>query len=325
MFNRNKAESSMAQDAPAQVLERLAFESLRERRRARRWSIFFRFLLALYALVLFIGIFWRSDGFSMKTTQHTAAVDIAGVIEAGGDVDADVIIAGIERAFEAKSSVGVLLRINSPGGSAVQSGRIYDEIMRQRELHPDKPVYAVIDDICASGGYYIASAAERIYANRASLVGSIGVLMSSFGFVDTMEKLGVERRLITAGKNKAMLDPFSPMDNATREKAEQLVSSIHEQFIAAVRKGRGDRLKESDDTYSGTVWTGEQGVEQGLIDELADDRYVAREVLNAPQIVNYTPQLHLIDEITEKLGVRVLEIFGIDDDLGGDGRGIQMR
>ncbi len=324
MFNQSTRDSSLAQHEPARVLEQLAFESLRERRRARRWSIFFRFLLALYVLVFFLGLFWRSDGFGMKSPRHTAVVDIAGVIKAGGDVDADVTIAGIERAFQSESAAGVLLRINSPGGSAVQSGRIYDEILRQRELYPNKPVYAVIDDICASGGYYIAAATEKIYANRASLVGSIGVLMSGFGFVDTMEKLGVERRLITAGENKAMLDPFSPMDDASREKARELVGSIHQQFIDAVRKGRGDRLKESDATYSGTVWTGEQGVEQGLIDELADDRYVAREVLDAPDLVNYTPRPHIIDEISEKLGVRLLQLFGIDGEAGSD-RSIQMR
>lgn len=308
MLDRNSS-NPQPQDMPAQVLEQLAFESLKERRRARRWSIFFKSLMALYVLVFLVGLFWRADGFGMTADRHTAVVDIAGVIQAGGDVDADVTIAGIERAFDAESSAGVILRINSPGGSAVQSGRIYDEIIRQRDLHPDKPIYAVVDDLCASGGYYIASATDKIYANRASLIGSIGVIMAGFGFVESMEKLGVERRLVTAGENKAMLDPFSPVDESTRQKAEDLVGSIHDQFIAAVRQGRGDRLKETDDTYSGTVWTGEQGVALGLIDELADDRYVARDVLDAPDMINYTPKPHLLDQITEKLGVRLLSLF----------------
>jgi len=315
------SQAAAARDTPAAVLEQLAFESLKERRRARRWSIFFRSLLAIYLLALFVGLFWQNKGFGLKEGSHTAVVDIAGVIQAGGDVDADLTIAGIERAFESAQSEGVILRINSPGGSAVQSGRIYDELMRQRSLHPDKPLYAVIDDICASGGYYIASAADEIYANRASLVGSIGVIMASFGFVDSMEKIGVERRLISAGENKAMLDPFSPLDGSSREKAQQLVAGIHDQFIDAVRKGRGDRLKETDATFSGTVWTGEAGVEIGLIDALGDARYVAREIVQAPDLVNYTPSPHLVDQITERLGVRLLEILGIER----HGQGVQMR
>jgi len=192
-----RSQAPSVQDTPAGVLEELAFESLKERRRARRWSIFFKSLLALYLLALFVGLFWENKGFGLKEGRHTAVVDISGVIQAGGDVDADLTIAGIERAFDAEQSAAVILRINSPGGSAVQSGRIYDELARQRELHPEKPVYAVIDDICASGGYYIASAADEIYADKASLVGSIGVIMASFGFVEGMEKLGVERRVIT--------------------------------------------------------------------------------------------------------------------------------
>ena len=314
MIGRNPPGPT-SQDDPSRIVEELAFESLRERRRARRWSIFFRSLFALYLLVFLVGLFWRSSGFGLDTGPHTAVVDIAGVIQAGGDVDADMTIAGIERAFGAEDSAGVVLRINSPGGSAVQSGRIYDALKRQRELYPDKPLYAVVDDICASGGYYIAAAADEIFANRASLVGSIGVIMSSFGFVDAMKKLGIERRVITAGENKAMLDPFSPLDNSSREKAAVLVESIHEQFISAVRSGRGERLNESDELFSGTVWTGEQGIEIGLVDELGDTSFVAREIIKAPDIVNYTPRPSLIEEVTDKLGIRLVDLlsrFGVD-------------
>ncbi len=285
------------------LLERLAFASLKEQRRARRWGIFFKAATLLYLvalLFLFNQDAWQDDG--VVTGKHTALVDVRGVIADDQDANADTIVSGLRAAFKNKNSAGVIIRINSPGGSPVQAGYVNDEIARLRAKYPDKPIYAVVTDICASGGYYIAAAADKIYADKASLVGSIGVLMDGFGFVETMKKLGVERRLITAGENKAFMDPFSPQREEDRKHIQSMLNTIHQQFIDIVRKGRGDRLKESEELFSGLVWTGEQSMELGLIDGLGSSSYVAREIIGADKIVDYTDHRPYFERLVERLG-----------------------
>src|SRR5499426_1993633 len=248
------------------VLEKLALEGIKEQRRARRWGIFFKLLGFAYLTFLLAVLFdWhRAD--ALGGTKHSSLVDVTGVIDAKGGASADNVTSALQSAFKDKNTQGVILRINSPGGSPVQAGIIYDEIRRLRGLHPDIPMYAVVEDICASGGYYIASAADKIYVDKASLIGSIGVILDQFGFVDTMGKLGVERRVFTSEENKAFLDPFSPLDPHQVEHAKGLLRDIHQQFIDVVRKGRGTRLKDSPDLFSGLIWTGSKSIELGLTD-----------------------------------------------------------
>ncbi len=296
------------------VLEHLAMESLRERRRARRWGIFFKLFFAAYLVALFVA--FQADRIKPIAGKHTALIDIEGVIAQDGEVDADAVISGLREAFKQKDAVGVILRINSPGGSPVQAGYVNDEIVRLREANPDVPVYAVIGDICASGGYYIAAAADKIYADKASIVGSIGVLMDGFGFVDGMRKLGIERRLLTAGKNKGILDPFSPLDPRAREHAQRMLDQIHRQFIAKVKEGRGDRLAKNPDIFSGLFWTGEEARQLGLVDEFGSAGFVAREVLGAEEIVDYTPRHDLLNRFAQRLGMAMARTLGTDL-LGG--------
>ncbi|HFD92695.1 MAG TPA: signal peptide peptidase SppA [Gammaproteobacteria bacterium] len=290
------------------LLERLAFATLKEQRRSRRWGIFFKAATLLY-LVALLFMFnqdaWQQDG--IVKGKHTALVDVRGVIADDQDANADTIVSGLRAAFKNKNSAGVIIRINSPGGSPVQAGYVNDEIARLRAKYPDKPIYAVVTDICASGGYYIAAAADEIYADKASLVGSIGVLMDGFGFVETMKKLGVERRLITAGENKGFMDPFSPQREEDRQHIQNMLDTIHQQFIATVRKGRGERLKESEELFSGLIWTGEQGVELGLVDGLGSSSYVAREIIGAEKIVDYTDHRPYFEQLVERLGSGVAQ------------------
>ena len=231
------------------------------------------------------------------------------VIADDAEANADDIISSLREAFENKNTTGVLMRINSPGGSPVQSGYISDEIKRLRGLHPNTPLYAVVGDMCASGGYYIAAAADEIYADKASLVGSIGVIMSSFGFVDAIEKLGVERRMLTAGENKGFLDPFSPLKERDVKHIRSMLGNIHDQFIETVKAGRGERLKISDDLFSGLVWTGEQGLKLGLVDGLGSASYVAREIIGEENIVDFTFQPDPIERFVNQLGVVMAETF----------------
>ncbi len=286
------------------VLTKLVFASLDEQRRARRWGIFFKSLFAFYLfLVLGIMVFPGAEqqaGF--KSGRHTSLVDIKGVIAAGGDASADNVIAGLRDAFDDKNTVGIILRINSPGGSPVQAGYIYDEIKRLRGKYPKIKVYAVISDICASGGYYIASAADDIYADKASLVGSIGVIMNGFGFVDTLKKLGIERRLYTAGKHKGFLDPFSPENQDEVAHVKSMLEDIHQQFINAVKTGRGKRLKDDKDLFTGLIWTGEESVKLGLVDGLASSSSVARDVIKAENIVNYTHRPNYWERLADRIG-----------------------
>ena len=290
------------------VITKLASDALAEQKRARRWGIAFKLLTFGYLFILlFIGLDWFSKSEVLSAGDHTAVVDLNGVIAAGSRANADDVVAGLQKAFEADGAKAVVLRINSPGGSPVQAASINDEIHRLRGLHPDIPLYAVIEDICASGGYYVAVAADQIFVAKASLVGSIGVLMDGFGFTGTMEKLGVERRLLTAGDNKGFMDPFSPLDAAQRGYAKTMLGEIHGQFIEAVRLGRGDRLKESDETFSGQVWTGEKSIELGLADALGSVAYVAREIVKAETIVNYSWRENIAERLARRFGATLGE------------------
>lgn len=283
------------------VLEKLALSAIQEQRRARHWSILFKTLGLLYLfIVLFLFAGWfGGEGVSIKA--HTALVDLQGEI-AADKASADTVIASLQNAFDDKKTKGVILRINSPGGSPVQAGQIHDEIKRLRALHPDIPLYVVVDDICASGGYYVAVAGDKIFVDKASIVGSIGVLMDGFGFTQTMQKLGVERRLLTAGKNKGFLDPFSPVDPTQEAYAKQMLEEIHGQFINVVKEGRGARLKETPDMFSGLVWSGEKSIELGLADGLGNVDSVARDVIKAEDIVDFTQHEGLAERLAGRLG-----------------------
>jgi protease-4 len=297
------------------MINRLAFSSLKEQRAARRWGIFFKLLMFVY-LALILYLYTPSVDMDVaEDGKHTALVELDGVIASDEDANADNIIEGLRDAFEDENSAGVILRINSPGGSPVQAGYINDEIKRLRKEYPDKPLYAVISDICASGGYYIAAAADEVYADKASIVGSIGVRMGGFGFVDAMQKLGVERRLLTAGENKGFMDPFEPVKASDVKHVQELLDDIHQQFIQVVREGRGEKLKDNSDLFSGYVWTGEQAVELGLVDKLGSSGQVAREVIGAETIVDYTPAEDWLQKFSKRFGTAMGR--GVGQVLGG--------
>lgn len=288
------------------TIEKLLLETVREQRAARRWRIFFR----LCWLGLFAAAVWwwlqQAEMAGAVRVPHTALVEIKGEIASGAEASADNVISSVRTAFDDEGAQAVVLLIDSPGGSPVQAGIINDEITRLKAIH-QKKVYAVVEETCASAAYYIAAAADEIYVDKASLVGSIGVLMDGFGFTGLMEKLGVERRLMVAGENKAMLDPFSPQDEAQRAYIQSMLGEIHEQFIAVVKKGRGDRLKETPDTFSGLVWSGQQAVQQGLADGLGSLDYVAREIVKAEDIVDYTQRENVGLRLARELGVHMGE------------------
>ena len=292
----------------SRVLEKLVGALTAEQRRSRRWGIFFKLLTFVYLFaLLFLFRAPLTGGLdSAKATEHTAVVEVTGAIASDTHASADNLVGALRRAFEAENARAVVLRINSPGGSPVQAGYVYDEIVRLREENPDKKVYAVISDIGASGAYYIAAAADEIYANRASLVGSIGVVSGGFGFTGLMDKAGVERRLYTAGENKAFLDPFSPEEPEEVAFWESVLENTHDQFIEYVRKGRGDRLAEDERLFSGLVWTGEQALDLGLVDGLGSTSWVARELVGAEEIVDYTPQPSPFRQFTDALGVSIV-------------------
>jgi protease-4 len=305
------------------ILNRLAFASLNEQRRARRWGIVFKVLTFIY-----IGaVLFYFPGDLRETTitggAHTALIDVEGVIASDSEASADLIVTGLRAAFKDKNTKGVILRINSPGGSPVQAGYVYDEIKRLRKKHENTKVYAVITDVCASGGYYIAAAADEIYADKASLVGSIGVLMNGFGFVGTMDKLGVERRLLTAGEHKGMMDPFSPVNEKDKQHMQNMIDGVHQQFINVVKAGRGERLKDNPDLFSGLIWNGDEGVKLGLVDALGSSSYVAREIVGAEKIVDFTPRANFIDRFSSQLGVSLAKMMM--QSLGGQGMGMQLR
>lgn len=289
-----------------QVLEKLAFSALQEQRRARRWGILFKSLtLAYLFLLLSLALGWIGRTEMQISGKHTALIELRGVIAADNEASADNISAGLQDAFGDKNTQGVVLRINSPGGSPVQAGQIYDEIRRLKAKHPHIPLYVVIEDVCASGGYYVAAAADRIFVDKASIVGSIGVLMDGFGFTGTLDKLGIERRLLTAGENKGFLDPFSPLDSKQKEYAQQLLDEVHQQFIQVVRQGRGKRLKENPELFSGLVWTGQKSIELGLADAIGNLDQVAREVIKAEQVVDFTPREGIAERFAKRFGAAV--------------------
>jgi protease-4 len=309
------SEEINAQDSRWQkdVIEKLAMSGLKEQRAARRWGIFFKGLTFIYLfIILAYALGWVVKEGKSVTGGHTALIDVAGVIMPGGQVNAEAFIASLADAYDSKGTKGIILRINSPGGSPVQAGIINEEIKRQRQLHPKIPVYAVVEDICASGGYYIAAAADKIYVDKASIVGSIGVLMDGYGFTGVMEKIGVERRLLTAGKNKAMLDPFSPVNPEHEAYAQTMLNDIHEQFKTVVREGRGKRLNETSDTFSGLFWSGEESIKIGLADALGSTDYVAREVIKQKQIVDFTYQETFADRFAKRLGASIAKHIGFD-------------
>ena len=284
-----------------ELVTRLATAALKEQRRARLWGIFFKLLAFGYvALVLLMAVDWKRDGVSGK--KHTAMVELSGLIAPGNDASAERITGALQAAFKDKNTQGVVVRINSPGGSPVQAQTIYDEMKRLRKKYPEIPLYAVVEDICASGGYFVAAGADRIYVGKASIVGSIGVLMNGFGFTGLMEKLGIERRLITAGENKGMLDPFSPLDEKDKAHAKLLMGEIHQQFIGVVREGRGKRLKETPEIFSGLIWTGQKSIELGLADGIGSLESVAREVVNAEDIVDFTQKEGLAEKFAKRFG-----------------------
>ena len=292
------------------VLEKIATEGIQEQKRTRRWGIFFKLLTFVYLFILLTMLMPSTDLTPGKAGEkHTALVNLKGIIAPNTEGSADKVISGLRNAFQNKNTAGVILQINSPGGSPVQSGYIYDEILRLREMHPEVPLHAVISDIGASGGYYVAAAAENIYVNQSSIVGSIGVRMDNFGFVEAMKKLGIERRTLTAGKNKALLDPFTPVNPAVNLHMKSMLNNIHNQFINAVRVGRGDRLKEVEGMFSGLIWTGDQSVEIGLADQEASASYVAREIIGAETIVNFTVHPDLFERFTESVGAKIAHVL----------------
>ena len=291
------------------VITKLAQASLKEQKRARRWSIFFKFLIFAY-ITFILFMFTEPDINTAKMAKkHTALVELQGTIADGETASADNIVSALRSAFEDEKTEGVILRINSPGGTPVQAGYIYDEILRLREKYPDTHLYAVVSDMAASGGYYVASAADEIYASNSSIVGSIGVRMDGFGVVDAMEKLGIESRTLTAGKNKALLDPFTPADEDAMKHLQSMIDDIHQQFIDAVKKGRGDRLKEFDDLFTGLIWTGREAVEFGLVDNIGSASYVAREVIGAEDIVEYTVEQDVLERLVDRLGASTAKIL----------------
>ena len=300
-FNSASAENT--------VLERLAYETLAELRRSRRWRMVLSLgWLSFFFILMFAVMGWVGGKREVGSLEkHTALVELKGVIAADSKASADKIIGALQLAFKDKNTQGVVLRINSPGGSPVQAGYINDEIKRLRAKHQDIPFYVVVQDICASGGYYVAAAADKIFVDKASIIGSIGVLMDGFGFTGAMEKVGVERRLITAGQNKGFLDPFSPVNPEQQKLATQMVAEIHQQFIKVVKDGRGKRLKESPEMFSGLVWSGEKSVELGLADGLGGLDYVAREVIKAEQVVDYTPEDTFSEQLARRLGASAAE------------------
>jgi len=292
-----------------ELVNKLATAALKEQRRARLWGIFFKLLTFAYITVfLLMAIDWKGGDVG-SSKKHTAMVEVSGLIAPGTDASAEKITTALQAAFKDKNTQGVIVRINSPGGSPVQAQTIYDEMKRLRQKYPEIPLYAVVEDVCASGGYFVAVGADRIYVGKASIVGSIGVLMNGFGFTGLMDKLGVERRLITAGENKAMLDPFSPLDEKDKAHIKTLMADIHQQFIGVVREGRGKRLKEAPEIFSGLIWTGQKSVDLGLADGFGSLEYVAREVIKAEEIRDFTISEGVAEKLARRFGASISSAF----------------
>ena len=287
------------------IIRELSLGALKEKKTSRRWGIFFKLWglgLATAVVLMVTGVLDRSGSGSANSSQHTAVVELSGVIDSGGPASADTINGALQAAFKDSSTAGILLKINSPGGSPVQAGMIYDEILRLKKLYPKVPIYSVVEEICASGGYYVAAATDKIYVDKASLVGSIGVLMDGFGFTGLMDKLGVERRLLTAGENKGFLDPFSPQNETQRKFVQGMLAEIHQQFIDAVKNGRGKRLKETPEMFSGLIWSGAKSIELGLADGQGTMDSVARDVIKVETLVDFTSRENIVDRFARRLG-----------------------
>jgi protease-4 len=315
--HRNQSEPSRWE---RDLLNRMVMATVTENRRSRRWGIFFKLLTFGY-LFLILGVFLWGDKLQVaKTTadEYTALVEVKGLISSETKASADNIVTGLRNAFEDKKTKGVILRMNTPGGSPVQSRYINREIKRLREKYPKIPVYAVVSDICASGGYYIAAAADKIYADEGSLVGSIGVLINGFGFVEGMQELGIERRLLTAGENKGILDPFSPLEEGDKQHIQQMLDQLHVQFIDTVKEGRGERLKVAQypELFSGLFWSGEEAKEMGLVDEFGSSSYVAREIVGAEEIVDFTPKEDVWERLARNVGAGAAEVLATVSGLG---------
>ncbi|OAI26021.1 MULTISPECIES: signal peptide peptidase SppA [Methylomonas] len=301
--NQNQEPEGQEGGWERQTLEKLAFAAINEQKIARRWGIFFKALTFVYlSAVLLVATYPSFEEKMSSDRQHAAVVDIVGVIADGEASSASVVIEGLQDAAEDKNTKGIILNVNSPGGTPVQAGYIYDEIRRIKAEHPDLPIYAVVGDVCASGGYYIAAAADKIFVNQASIIGSIGVIMNNFGFTNVLDRLGIERRTLTAGEHKALLDPFSPANSQETKHMQSMLDQVHQQFIDAVRKGRGDRLKETADMFSGLVWTGAEGVRLGLADDFGNVDSVARDQLDTEHTLNFTPQERLLDRLAGRMG-----------------------
>ena len=296
----------MADNWERSVLEDIARESVIERRRARRWGILWKSLAfgllfaALFGVFVIVGARER-----VCADKCTALVEVHGELDATSRASAEHVISGLQAAFKSAGTKGVVVRINSPGGSPVQAGQIYNEMRRLRTVYPNTPLYAVVDEIAASGGYYVASGAEKIFVDKASIVGSIGAIMEGFGFTGAMEKLGIERRVVTAGESKSFFDPFSPLDPKQREYVQGMLNDVHQQFIDAVKEGRGARLKDEPSMFTGLVWNGNRAIELGLADGLGNLDYVAREVVKAEEIVDFTPEENLVELVARKFGAVV--------------------
>ncbi len=302
------------------LLEKIAFASIKEQRARRRWGIFFKLAVLVYLVAgLVLVVDWGGGSEKLADGKHTALINVRGVINSTGDATAEKINGALQSAFEDKRTAGVILRINSPGGSPVQSGIVYDEIRRLRAKYPGTNLYVVVEDLCASGGYYIASAADKIFVDKASVVGSIGVLMDGFGFTGAMERLGVERRLLTAGDNKGFLDPFSPQDEKQKGHAQLLLGEIHRQFIDVVRQGRGKRLKETPEMFSGLMWTGSQSIAMGLADGYGTVDSVARDVIKVEKILDYSVKENIAERFAKRLGAEVSQSIVMKLFSGADG------
>lgn len=320
----NKRDASLLDpshpDWDRALINKVVIEYLDDQRKRRRWSVLFKFSILIYVVGTFMFTAKLLEPPSAPTEDHAALVEINGVIDADSDASADRVIFALRAAFESKYAKGVILRINSPGGSPVQAGYINDEVKRLKERYKEKhsgkemPVYAVAVDLCASGGYYVAVAADAIYVDKASLVGSIGVRMDGFGFQQAMDELGIERRLLTAGANKGILDPFSPLAPSQRDFVQSVLAQLHAQFIAEVKEGRGDKLKGGDELFSGLFWSGQEAVERGLADGLGNSTQIARELLGTDKVVKYSKQRNPLESVARRLGAMVG--FGVRESLG---------
>ncbi len=321
MDNQNKSEVISEPGWEREVIEKLALAAITEQTRARRWGVFFKGLMFVYLIAIFgLAVYPKiSKEIGVDSKDHTAVIDVVGMIADGKPANADSIIESLRNAVKDEHTKGIILNANSPGGSPVQSSYVYEEIRKIKKEHPTLPIYAVVSDICASGCYFIVSATDKIFVNPSSLVGSIGVIMDGFGFVETMQKLGVERRLITAGAHKAMLDPFSPPKEDESRYVQSLINQVHQHFINAVKAGRGDRLKENPELFSGLVWTGEEGVKQGVVDAIGTQDSVSKELIGAEERVDFSRQEHLLDKIAGKLGAS----FG--HAIGSLAQGVSLR